>query len=67
MDLAYMQMKNMINALYSSQRGGSKSEMDGINFGWSAIIDMYKREIERSTKFGCCKDNTSLEEIVCLA
>ena len=43
-----MQLKNMINALYSSQRGGTKCfEMDGINFGWKAISDMYKREIER--------------------
>ncbi len=38
----------MINALYSSQRGGTKSfEMNGINFGWRTIIDMFKREVER--------------------
>ena len=43
-----LQLKNMINALYSSQRGGTKSfEMDGINFEWRTIIDMYKREIKR--------------------
>ena len=43
-----LQLKNMINALYSSQRGGTKSfEMDGITFGWQTIIDMYKREVER--------------------
>ena len=43
-----MQLKNMINALYSSQRGGTKSfEIDGVSFGWKAIIDMYKREVER--------------------
>lgn len=43
-----MQLKNTINALHSSQQGGTKSfEMDGINFGWQTIIDMYKREIER--------------------
>ena len=42
------QLKNMVNALYSSQRGGTKSfEMDGISFGWKAIIDMYKRECDR--------------------
>ncbi len=38
----------MIDALYSSQRGGTKSfEMNGINFGWRTIIDMFKREVER--------------------
>ena len=46
--LGYMQLKHMINALYSSQRGGTKSfEMDGSNFRWKVIIDMYKHEIER--------------------
>ena len=38
----------MINVLYSSQKGGTKSfQLDDINFGWQTIIDMYRREVER--------------------
>ncbi len=48
MTIFFVQLKNMINTLYSSQRGGTKSfKLDGIEFGWKAIIDMYKRECER--------------------
>lgn len=40
----------MINALFSSQTGGTKSfrhSKDGDMFGWKAIIDMYARECQR--------------------
>ena len=38
----------MINALFSSQRGGAKCFMfEGVEFGWQAIIDMYHRECQR--------------------
>ena len=38
----------MINALYSSQNGGTKSfSIGGANFGWEAIISMYRRECTR--------------------
>ncbi|XP_019856162.1 PREDICTED: uncharacterized protein LOC109584761 [Amphimedon queenslandica] len=42
------QLKNMINALFSSKPGGTKSFlMDGVTFGWSSIIKMFERECER--------------------
>ena len=38
----------MINALRSSQVGGTKNfTLDGQNFGWQAIIDMFERECQR--------------------
>ena len=39
----------MINALFSSQNGGTKSFVDenGTSFGWKAIFDMYSRECFR--------------------
>jgi hypothetical protein len=38
----------MINALYSSQNGGTKDfSMGGANFGWKAIMDLYQRECTR--------------------
>lgn len=38
----------MVNALYSSQRGGTKAfEFEGVCFGWKVITDMYKRECDR--------------------
>ena len=38
----------MINALHSSQVGGTKNfTLDGQNFGWQAIIDMFDRECQR--------------------
>ena len=43
-------MKNMINALFSSQTGGTKGfrhSKDGDMFGWKAIIDLYARECQR--------------------
>ena len=37
----------MINALHSSQVGGTKNfTLDGQNFGWQAIIDMFERECQ---------------------
>ena len=40
----------MINALFSSQTGGTKNfrySKDGSMFGWKAIIDLYARECQR--------------------
>lgn len=40
----------MINALFSSQTGGTKNfrySKDGNMFGWKAIIDLYARECQR--------------------
>ena len=45
-----MQLKNMINALFSSQGGGTKGfryTIDGEQFGWKAITDLYARECQR--------------------
>ncbi len=43
----------MINALYSSQRGGTKAfTLDSVQFGWQTVIDMYKRECDRHSS-GC--------------
>lgn len=38
----------MINALHSSRAGGTKNfTLDGQNFGWQAIVDMFERECQR--------------------
>ena len=39
----------MINALYASQDGGTRSFEDGngTGFGWKAIVDMFARECQR--------------------
>ena len=45
-----IQLKNMINALYSSQTGGTKNfYMGGTNFGWKAITDLSQRECTRQS------------------
>uniref|UniRef100_A0A1X7TDM0 Uncharacterized protein n=1 Tax=Amphimedon queenslandica TaxID=400682 RepID=A0A1X7TDM0_AMPQE len=42
------QLKNMINALFSSRSGGTKCfVLDGVLFGWDAIVSLYKRECDR--------------------
>ncbi|XP_065911308.1 uncharacterized protein [Dysidea avara] len=44
------QLKNMINALFSSQSGGTKGfryTIDGEQFSWKAITDLYARECQR--------------------
>ena len=52
-----MQLKNMINALYSSQRGGTKSfEIDGINFGWRAIIDKIQKHFQNVMLVGMASE-----------
>lgn len=39
----------MINALFSSKHGGTKSfQLDGVHFGWDSIVSMYSRECERA-------------------
>ena len=43
----------MINALFSSQNGGTKSFQNTIGdeqFGWKAITDLYTRECQRREK-----------------
>lgn len=43
----------MINALFSSQSGGTKSFQNticGEQFGWKAITDLYARECQRREK-----------------
>ena len=38
----------MINALFSSRSGGTKSFiLDGITFGWNSITMMFERECQR--------------------
>ena len=40
----------MINALFASKDGGARKfkTPEGIQFGWQVIVDMYKRECQRS-------------------
>ena len=47
--LTSVQLKNMINSLFSSQSGGTKSFCNdkGTGFGWKAIFDLYTRECSR--------------------
>ena len=44
-----LQLKNMINALFSSKDGGTKKfkRGKGYMFGWKSITDLYKRELAR--------------------
>ena len=45
------QLKNMVNALFSSKRGGTKLFKRGKDhsvFGWDAIVAMYQREVGRA-------------------
>lgn len=44
----------MINALFSSQSGGTKSFCDenGTSFGWKVIFDLYSRECSRRDSGG---------------
>ena len=38
----------MINAIFSSRAGGTKSfVLDGVLFGWDTIVSMYKCECDR--------------------
>lgn len=45
----HIQLKNMIAALHSSRPGGTKNfAIDGCNFGWKALEDLFLREVERA-------------------
>uniref|UniRef100_A0A1X7SVI9 Uncharacterized protein n=1 Tax=Amphimedon queenslandica TaxID=400682 RepID=A0A1X7SVI9_AMPQE len=45
------QLKNMINALFSSQQNGTKDfTLKGVKFGWETIVSLYKRDCERVSK-----------------
>ena len=38
----------MINALFSSRSGGTKSfVLDGVTFGWNSVTKMFERECQR--------------------
>lgn len=47
----YMQLKNMISALFQSrpkEAGGTRSFKKGrVSFGWKSLQDLYQREVER--------------------
>ena len=47
-----LQLKNMIAALYASKSSGRANcfSIQGTKFGWKAIEDMLKREVERMKK-----------------
>ena len=51
-DLCFLQLKNMVNALFSSKEDGTKYFKQGecIEFVWKAIIDPYRCELVRATK-----------------
>ena len=43
------QLKNMVSALYSSREGKTKNfSSEGVHFGWSTIVDMFTREVQRA-------------------
>ena len=47
-----LQLRNMIAALYASKSSGRANcfSIQGTKFGWKAIEDMLKREVERMKK-----------------
>lgn len=52
----------MIAALYSSRPAGTKNfQMNGFNFGWMAIEDLFAREVERS-RTNCLRRVKDLKE-----
>ena len=52
----------MINALYSSKPRRSKNfTLNGVEFGWQAIVDSWYRECERRGK-GCARMVPRLRE-----
>jgi len=55
----------MINALFSSKRGGTKLFQRGkekSSFGWTSIVDMYNREVDRARK-QCTRMVPRLKEV----
>ena len=39
----------MVSALYSSRDGKTKNfSLGGVRFGWSTIVDMFTREVQRA-------------------
>ena len=52
----------MIAALYSSRPAGTKNfQINGCNFGWMAIEDLFAREVERS-RTNCLRRVKDLKE-----
>ena len=58
-----MQLKNLINALFSSKSNGTKhfTRGDTCTFGWQTIMDLYQRELARVTQ-NCTRMVTRLKE-----
>ena len=53
----------MVNALFSSRQGGTKSFiLEDISFGWSPIVSMYQRECDR-VKEGLTRMVPKLKEV----
>ena len=47
--IMHLQLKNMIAALHPSRLGGTKKfEIQGSNFGWKALEELFLREVERA-------------------
>ena len=61
------QLKNMINALFSSKENGTKQFNRGndCTFGWKSITDLYKRELARAS-CGQARMVLRLRETYCL-
>ena len=53
----------MVNALYSSRQGGTKSFIfQDVSFGWKSIVSMYERERDR-VKLGLTRMVPKLKEV----
>lgn len=58
-----LQLKNMISALFQSRSGGTRNFLKSSrHFGWQAIQNVYKREIER-TKSGLVRRVPKLKKV----
>ena len=63
-----LQLKNMINALFSSKDKGTKQfqhEKGSVLFGWKTITDLYKRKLTRVSN-GQARMVPRLREAHCL-
>ena len=63
-----LQLKNMINALFSSKDKGTKQFQRGkgsVLFGWKTITDLYKRDLDRVSN-GQARMVPRLREAHCL-
>ena len=61
-----IQLKNMINALFSSRPEGSKQfQLEVTLFGWQTIVDLYQRECKRRS-VGAARMVPKLREVYVL-